>query len=42
MTTLLPLMQTDNEIHVILYGAKALAYLSNNVETHEKIIKASS
>jgi hypothetical protein len=40
MTTLLPLMQSDNPIETIKYGAWALASLSENKETHEKILKS--
>lgn len=40
ITTLLPLIANDNDISSIKYGVTALAYLSENEETHEKIVKS--
>lgn len=40
MSTLSPLLQVDNEISVIKFGAMAFAYLSENLETHKKILKS--
>jgi len=42
MSTISPLMQVDNTHEMIKYGAWALACLSENVETHKKIINASA
>jgi hypothetical protein len=40
MTTIVPLLQFENPIDIIRNGALAIACLSENQETHKKIIKS--
>ena len=42
MTTVLPLMNADNDIISKTYGARILCYLTENIETHDKILTAGS
>ena len=36
----MPLIFIDNDKFVILCGMKSLSYLSENIETHDKIIQS--
>ena len=40
MTTIVPLLQFENPVDVIKGGSKVIACLSQNSETHKKIIKS--
>ena len=42
MTTIVPLLQFENPIDVIRSGSFMIACLSENQETHKKIIKSES
>jgi len=42
MTTVVPLLQSDNPIDVVKSGTLIVACLSENEETHKKIIKSES